>query len=119
MKFFDRFRREQGITISDEADQYNRSQRRERVVAAIILGIIASVVTLIIASVLFFAGRFVYRAIKGDKQPTQTQVTAPIKEQKSTNVTTPETPAAPSQSPPMSPNTGDGQALPRTGDEGL
>ncbi len=61
MAFTDRFKRKQKVVLPEEVNQYYQSQRRERAGVAVILGIVALLVTLLVASALFFGGRWAYR----------------------------------------------------------
>lgn len=148
MALFNRSRRNQSV-LPEEVSQYYQSQRRERTGVAIVLGIVALVVTLLIGAALFFGGRYVYRQLKGDDKPATTQqadsdnnsesgeagnggeagspgTSAPGPSGSGSNPAPAPSPApapapAPAPSTPQRtvPNTGDEPALPRTGDEGM
>lgn len=141
MAIFDRFKRKKRVVLPEEVNEYYQSQRRERVSVAIILGVVALVVTLLVAAGLFFGGRYVYRKIADNdvKKPATVQVdeTKKTEEEKkpvtggqnddgrvdAPTTPTPSTPApsttpAPTTSAPATPTLGDGAELPRTGDEG-
>lgn len=139
-------RKKQSSVLPDEVSWYYESQRRERIGVAILLGIVALVVTLLIGAALFFGGRYVYRQFFADDKTAPT-VTQPVEEtDKSSQGTkeqagstqnpapTPTTspPAASTQNnnsnsstspttpaPQSTPNLGDEPPLPRTGDEGM
>lgn len=146
MAFWDRFRRKKEIILPEEVSEYYQSQRHERVGVAVILGIIALIVTLLIATALFFSGRFIYRKLSDNdkrepvkvqtgnnatqqpqKQPTssgqQGNNTAPSQNSNpSSGTTTPRSNAQTSQTSTQAqsstPATGD-DALPHTGDPGM
>lgn len=65
MRFFDRFRRNKAVPIDQVNSYYDQSKRRSPVVA-VLMGILAFVVTLIIIWLLFLGGRWVYRQITKD-----------------------------------------------------
>lgn len=141
MAIFDRFKRKQKVVLPEEVNEYYQSQRRERVSVAIILGVVALVVTLLIAAGLFFGGRFLYRKISGTevKKPATVQVeekktseegSSSADNQNGGRVDAPANPAPSSPAPTPAPTTstpapaqtpalGDTPALPRTGDEGM
>lgn len=73
MALFNRSKKNQKSVLPDEVSQYYQSQRRERTGVALMLGIVALVVTLLIGSALFFGGRFVYRQFANDNKPAATQ----------------------------------------------
>lgn len=67
MSFLDRFRRNnQTSVLPDEVKEYYQSERRQKRGVAIGLALVALVVTIAIASALFFGGRFAYNQIWGD-----------------------------------------------------
>lgn len=140
MAIFDRFKRKQKVVLPEEVNEYYQSQRRERVSVAIILGVVALVVTLLIAAGLFFGGRYIYRKISGTEveKPATVQVEenkAPedgkqaADNQDGGRVDAPTNPApapstptpapAPAPSTAQTPALGDTTSLPRTGDEGM
>lgn len=145
MGIFDRFRRrnQDSSVLPAEVDQYYQSEQRDRRGVAILLAIVTLIVTLLIATGLFFAGRFVYRKITDNDKPTTAQIESnkdkeqAAKEQQEANkssnsaadnpstapATTPQSsPATPDQSSATVPSTGDqppAGSLPRTGDEGM
>ena len=138
MALLDRFKRTKKVVLPEEVNQYYQSQRRERVGVAIILGIVALLVTLLIASGLFYGGRFLYRQVAdtNDKQTTtqeqKDQEQKPGESPKSGNngqsnpnptppAPTPQpTPSpTPTPAPATTPALGDEPALPHTGDPGM
>lgn len=141
MAFWDKFRRNQKVILPEEVGEYYQSQKRERVGVAVILGVVALVITLVVASALFFGGRFIYRKIKGDSKPAPISIQQPGQQVESgdlsgngvgpqtssTSTNTPSQsgtaaqptaplPSSAQSTTPAMPSTGD---LPRTGDEGL
>jgi hypothetical protein len=139
MAFWDRFRRNQKVILPEEVSQYYQSARRERVGVAILLGIVALIVTVLVASALFFGGRFAYRKIAGKDKKTpisQTEQKEEIKTQQENSSQnqgdveeTPQpqpTPPTPQPQPaprptnptPTTPALGD-DSLPHTGDPGM
>lgn len=146
-------RKKQNNVLPDEVSEYYQSQRRERIGVAILLGLVALVVTLLIAAALFFGGRYIYRQFFADDKtaPTVSQPTEQTdksgegsKEQVSGGSQSQSAAPAPAPSPTPStsqtnsgtssstsgtssstttpqstPNLGDEQPLPRTGDEGM
>ncbi len=148
MSVLDRFRRNrQQSVLPNEVQEYYQSEQRQRRGLALILGIVALLVTIAIAAALFFGGRFLYNKFRGDEtKPTsttsqnsdQSNEPNPADEQAGTDssgTTTPTTPQpstpapssnpapspapAPATSPSATPALGDTQALPHTGDEGM
>lgn len=139
MAIWDRFRRKEKVILPEEVNQYYQSQRRERVGVAIVLGVVALVITLLIAAALFFGGRFVYRKITGnDQKPTTSQEgrvddnsqqspapgeggdteETPAPQPQPAPAPTPAPAPAPAPQPQTTPSLGD-DSLPRTGDEGM
>lgn len=136
MAIFDRFKKKQRVVLPEEVNEYYQSQRRERVSVAIILGVVALAVTLLIAAGLFFGGRFAYRKIANTDKPKPTAVQTDNKQpeenkQGATNgsgaVNAPTNPpsSTPQNTPPTNNNSrttpplGDNTTLPHTGDEGM
>lgn len=73
MAVFRRSRKTQQSVLPDEVNQYYQSQRRERTGVALLLGIVALVVTLLIGAALFFGGRYIYRQfVDNDNDQAQT-----------------------------------------------
>ncbi len=144
MAIFDKFRRNKQpkVVLPQEVNEYYDSQRRERVGVAVVLGIVALIVTLLIIVGLFFGGRFIYRKVTGnDNAAVTTQLTGQGQKQGSADqrgdqevkptpsspapstTPAPSTPAPSPSTPPTAqqttPSLGDTTTLPRTGDEGL
>lgn len=144
MAFWDRFKRKDESVLPEEVKQYYQSENRQRAGVAVLLGIAALIITVLVATGLFYGGRYVYRQITGDDQQTaqeqeqqeqadeaQEEGTAPSDEEQSagdeeqSGDTIPgsdeEQPApAPAPAPaPSSPSLGDEAPLPHTGDPGL
>lgn len=145
MRFLDRFRkgRQQSI-LPEEVEQYYKTERRQKSGVAILIGLVAVIVTVLIILALFFGGRFVINKItnKGDKnqqaqqedwpvgnsqsnnkpanenseasEPNQPTNNQPSNQAQPNNSNQPSTPPTPAQTPSL----GDGAAMPRTGDEG-
>lgn len=140
MGLLDRIRknREKSV-LPDEVKQYYQSENRQRRGVAIVLAIVALLVTIAVAAALFFGGRFVYNKVTGDDEknkpaetsqnenqddakklpgfdnPSQEEPSGDRQDQPSAN----SAPApAPAPSNPTTPALGD-EPLPRTGDEGL
>jgi cytoskeletal protein RodZ len=63
---FKRSNQNKQSVLPDEVSQYYQSQRRERTGVALMLGVVALIVTLLIGAALFFGGRFVYRQFAGN-----------------------------------------------------
>lgn len=138
MALFNRSNQKQQSVLPDEVSQYYQAQKRERTGVAIVLGIIALVVTLAIGAGLFLGGRYVYRKFTEEDKATKTVETAQpatsTPESEKTNVgngqasdegastapaVTPTATPGPAVAPPATtPNLGDEPALPSTGDEG-
>lgn len=141
-------RKKQDSVLPDEVSQYYQSQRRERIGVAIILGIVALIVTLLIAVALFFGGRWVYREFiandntapslepateqtdKSAEQSKAQQGSSPSNSQgqsaspspaPSPTPSTPQTNSGSSSTttPQTTPNLGDEPSLPHTGDPGM
>lgn len=147
MALFDRFKRnkQNNVVLPEEVNEYYQSQQRERAGVAVVLGIVALIVTLLIGAGLFFAGRYVYDRFIDDgdddattqnitpseatngrpNQPTPSPTPDPAAPQPTPAPTPQPTPAPapapqPSTPPAAVPATGDGDTtLPRTGDEGM
>ncbi|HET7672909.1 MAG TPA: hypothetical protein VFK11_00140 [Candidatus Saccharimonadales bacterium] len=71
MKFFDRF--SGGKDKDEESDDlsiYKDEPARSKV-ASVLFGLFALLVTILIASALFFGGRAIYRALNGDSNDNQ------------------------------------------------
>ena len=138
MALFNRSKKQTSV-LPDEVSQYYQSQRRERTGVALMLGVVALIITLLIGAALFFGGRFVYRQfVEDDKKATETAQPAgedsganqPAKgqvgEDQADTTPAPTTPATPGSGgsfepapAPTTPSTGDDTTLPRTGDEGM
>lgn len=77
MKFFDRIRsrnkQQDASVLPAEVNQYYTSEQDGRRGVAFVLGIITLIITLVVASGLFLAGRYVYRKVAQDDKPTTTQ----------------------------------------------
>lgn len=144
MSVFDRFRRSQKQSIlPKEVAEYYKSEQRERASVAWVLGIVTLIVTLLLASALFFGGRWAYRKITNN-EPSSSQTPSPSPaslpdgdEEINPPVSTPPTGSAPTPTPttpnpapatpnpsnptpaptPSVPSAGDASSLPRTGDD--
>lgn len=141
MNLLDRFRKSrQKSVLPDEVKQYYQSETRQRRGVAIVLAAAALLVTIAVASGLFFGGRYAYNKIQGDdnkdqkaatsqnednddfsaednqeQKPAPSQTPAPAP---STPAPTPAPQPAPAPANPTTPALGD-NALPHTGDEGM
>jgi len=134
--------------LPEEVNQYYQSQRRERAGVAVILGIVALIVTLLIGLGLFFGGRAIYNRFSDNDEPkkvetisesskkneetkasdTQGSTSTTTTDSTAPTATTPSTPATTPSSTTTTPSTGDSTpaqattpstALPATGDEGM
>lgn len=146
MAFWDRFKRREQSVLPEEVQQYYQSENRQRTGVAVFLGIVALIITILLATGLFYGGRYVYRQINNDDNQTASQQEAQGQSNSGQNSTSPAenkpaettpTPASnPSATPPAtSPTTppastagpalGDTppssapQPLPHTGDPGM
>ena len=140
MAIFDRFKRKDQSVLPEEVKQYYQSEQRQRAGVAVLLGIAAIIITVLIAVGLFYGGRYVYRQInKEDNQITSQEgetnkpqnEAAPAKNPNATpgsdttdssvdqptRTTTTPSPSSPSAT--NSPDLGDEAPLPRTGDPGM
>ncbi len=59
--------------LPEEVNQYYQSQRRERAGVAVILGIVALIVTLLIGLGLFFGGRALYNRLSDNNEPKKVE----------------------------------------------
>lgn len=82
MKLFGRNKVDTGLP--PEIQAYAQSERRERVGMAWLIGLISLVVTFLVATGLFFGGRWLYRTIahKDDAKPTAQRENKPKVEEK-------------------------------------
>ena len=83
--------------VPEEVQQYYQSERRERTGVAWLLALGTLLITLAIAFALFWAGRWVYRAITdGDDGQKSPQITQPVSEESKsdTSSTSTNTPSA-------------------------
>lgn len=149
MGIFDRFRRknQDSSVLPAEVNEYYQSEQRERRGVALLLGTITLVVTLLVATGLFFGGRYAFRKITdNDKSASQTTTNSgkqgagkqdgtsspgdPAKDNSagsaatpSPSTSTPSSNPAPTSGSTATPRAGDDQppasSLPRTGDEGM
>jgi len=143
MSLLDRIRRnrEQSV-LPEEVQEYYQTEKRQRRGLAIILALVALLVTILVAAGLFFGGRWIYRKFdnKNDKQAESSQGQVSTKDdtenktEQSNNSNsaqssptgtenpTPPAPTTPTPQPapanPTTPALGD-NTLPHTGDEGL
>lgn len=65
MRFFDRFKRKKAVPI-DQVNSYYDQPRKRSPIVALLMGILAFVVTLLVIWLLFLGGRWVYRQITKD-----------------------------------------------------
>ena len=73
------FSRKKSVTqtsIPAEVQDYYQAERRERTGVAWLLAIATLVVTIILALVLFFGGRWLYREVRGTDQNTTTPISS-------------------------------------------
>jgi cytoskeletal protein RodZ len=138
MAFWDRFKKRDDSVLPDEVKQYYQSEQRQRTGVAVLMGVAALIITVLIAAGLFYGGRFVYRQITGDDKQTAQEQAAEEQTEKSDeeeakpderptggegqSESIPGSTEEPSPTPPApapsSPSLGD-EPLPRTGDPGL
>ncbi len=142
-KFRQRNQQQDNSVLPTEVNEYYQSEQDGRRGVAFLLGIVTLVITLVVAGALFLGGRFVYRKIVNNDQPSTTQTNKaadqnqtaqkatpspqPPGNSKSTTgsnaITPPPTASSPGSNPAPSssiPNTGDeSSALPDTGDNPL
>jgi cytoskeletal protein RodZ len=144
MAIFDRFKRSDPSVLPEEVKQYYQSEQRQRAGVAVLLGVAALIITVLVATGLFYGGRYAYRKInKDDKQTAsqqQTQTDTSKTQSGAEPAANPNTPtvlpdstggegggapaSTPAATPPAptptasTPKTGD-TTLPHTGDEGL
>ena len=69
-------RDDRASVLPDEVNEYYESQRRERTGVAIVLGIAALIVTLLIGAALFFGGRWVYNQFTDDDDSNNSSSTS-------------------------------------------
>ena len=143
MAIFDRFRRNrQQSVLPEEVTQYYQTEQRQRRGVAFLFALIALLLTVAIATALFFGGRWVYNQIWGDDDNQDTaqqeehqdgdheEGAKPEDNQNQGNTgNNPQKPApAPAPAPqpapaPATPNLGDTPApapgMPHTGDPGM
>lgn len=123
--FFGRFRRNRDENLDDSS--YYRDEPTTNRFTAVLFGLFALFVTLLIAGGLFFGGRAVYRALNGTpaEKTSEQQQKQGDDQNKSPATPAPTGQPAPSQGPATQPNTDDtpssvpstGDTLPRTGDD--
>ena len=143
MAIFDRFKRSDPSVLPEEVKQYYQSEQRQRAGVAVLLGVAAVIITVLLATGLFYGGRYAYRKINKDDNQTASQQQPQTDTSKtqsgaqsaanpntptvlpdstggegSGSASTPATPPAASTPPANTPPLGD-TTLPHTGDEGL
>lgn len=142
MGLFDRFKRDDDSVLPSEVETYYHEEKSGRRTAALMLGLVTFVITLLVGTLLFFGGRAIYRAISDDKpndqvaqpekqpetKPAATTATSNESSESTSNSTETSTPPSedsedtpnnnPSRRPKQIVNTGDQDSLPRTGDPG-
>ncbi len=124
------FRRKRTDEVPAEIQEYYQAEKRERTGIAWLLALGTLAVTLLVATGVFYGGRWVYRKIADrGNEPTVTTTTQPSNTQSPSQPTTqaPETPAPTPQPTPTptptpsptpqtaTPNTGPSENLPHTG----
>ncbi len=108
-------------TVPTEVQDYYESSRRERKGIAWLLGIAVLVVTILLAFLLFFGGRWLYRKATNKhtvKKPSTTQQVSskPTAEKPKPSTTTDTNPTTTTTTTPPTPTPGTGSTpLPRTG----
>lgn len=129
MSFLDRFRRTDNDDLDNDESVYRDGPHRSAL-TSFLFGFFALLVTLLIAAGIFFGGRAVYRAIKGnpDSSNTNGQSTSnkppnmPSASKESGTKKTSTAAKKPSSTPSTGdnlPSTGDNLPLPKTGDPGM
>lgn len=136
MALVDRFKNKSSKSVlPDEVGAYYKTTRQERRGVAVLLGIITLVVTLLIAALIFYGGRAAYRAINGSEGSKTGQTATspnsndnkkdtaqPAKDKKATNSqsqpsqTTTQSSSTNSRTQTRTPELGDSQPMPSTGD---
>lgn len=76
MALFDRFRnRNKKSVLPSEVDAYYKSEAQEKKSVAILLGLATLVGTLLLAALIFFGGRAIYRSLNGVDNKNETAQT--------------------------------------------
>ena len=104
MGFFDRFRRNKAVPI-DQVNNYYDQPRRRSPIVALLMGVLAFVVTLLVLWLLFLGGRWVFRQITNDdnkQSNTSQQADQAKKEAESKNSNNNESTSSTSTSTPSS-----------------
>ncbi len=96
MAIFDRFKRNnnQDSVMPAEVQDYYKAERRDKAGMAWLLAVITLIATIMIAAGLFFGGRFIYRAITGNDDTSQTQTQTESESEDAANSEGESTPAA-------------------------
>lgn len=72
---FNRRQRQADVGLPPEVHNFYKSEQRDRTNIAWLLGIGTLVATLLLAAVLFFGGRAIYRSVAGNKKANTTATT--------------------------------------------
>ncbi|GEM_PF-5603041 len=84
-KFWQRTNTEVDPDLPPEVQEYYESTRRGRKSVAVLLGIATVIITLLVAAILYYGGRFVWNKFAdNDSQPETTQEQTPVQQPAST-----------------------------------
>jgi cytoskeletal protein RodZ len=103
MAIWDRFRKKDQSVLPEEVKQYYQSEQRQRAGVAVLLGIAAVVITVLVALGLFYGGRYAYRQV--NKSDTQTANQAEQKQTNQNQATSSDNPSSPSSDTPATSST--------------